>query len=85
MKMTTTATTTLKVTYEGKDITEDVNVMKCFHTMYAADHADMLEVSFEDNNEWDAWECKRAKRIESIQKNENVFVKQPCIAAGLWN
>ena len=33
----------------------------------------------------DAWECKRAKRIESIQKNENVFVKQPCIAAGLWN
>ena len=33
----------------------------------------------------DAWECKRAKRIESIQKNENVFVKQPCIAAGLWH
>ena len=64
MKMTTTATTTLKVTYEGKDITEDVNVMKCFHTMYAADHADMLEVSFEDNNEWDAWECKQGDEIK---------------------
>lgn len=32
----------------------------------------------------DAWECKRAKRIERIQKNENRFVKEPCIAAGLW-
>ena len=32
----------------------------------------------------DAWECKRAKRIEYFQKNENPFVKDKCIAAGLW-
>lgn len=33
------------------------------------------------NNEW---ECTRAKRIESIQKNENKFVKIPCQEAGWW-
>lgn len=33
----------------------------------------------------DAWECKRAQRIEKIQKNTNEFVKQPCINAGLWD
>jgi Endonuclease I len=32
----------------------------------------------------DAWECTRAKRIEKLQGNENKFVKQPCVAAGLW-
>lgn len=30
------------------------------------------------------WECTRAKRIESIQKNENKFVKIPCQEAGWW-
>ena len=32
----------------------------------------------------DAWECTRAKRIEQLQGNENKFVKEPCVAAGLW-
>ena len=32
----------------------------------------------------DKWECTRAKRIESMQGNENKFVKGPCQAAGLW-
>jgi len=32
----------------------------------------------------DAWECERAKRIEAIQNNENPFVKNACVAAGLW-
>lgn len=31
-----------------------------------------------------AWECRRAKRIERIQGNENRFVKEPCMKAGLW-
>lgn len=29
-------------------------------------------------------ECQRAKKIESLQLNENEFVKKPCVAAGLW-
>jgi deoxyribonuclease-1 len=32
----------------------------------------------------DAWECTRAKRIESLQGNENRFVKQPCVDAQIW-
>jgi deoxyribonuclease-1 len=32
----------------------------------------------------DEWECKRARRIEEIQKNENPFVKKACFAQGLW-
>jgi len=31
-----------------------------------------------------AWECRRAKRIEALQGNENPFVKEPCLKAGLW-
>lgn len=32
----------------------------------------------------DKWECERAKRIEKFQGNENIFIKKPCTAAGLW-
>ena len=32
----------------------------------------------------DEWECIRASRIEAIQGNENLFVKNMCIQKGLW-
>lgn len=32
----------------------------------------------------DSWECARAGRIEKLQGNENIFVKQACLEAGLW-
>jgi len=32
----------------------------------------------------DLWECTRAKRIEALQGNENIFVKQACQEADLW-
>ena len=32
----------------------------------------------------DTWECQRARRIEAIQGNENIFVKSKCIRNGLW-
>ena len=32
----------------------------------------------------DAWECTRTKRIESLQGNENKFVKKACQQAGFW-
>jgi deoxyribonuclease-1 len=31
----------------------------------------------------DAWECERARRIETLQGNENPFVKRKCQEAGL--
>lgn len=30
------------------------------------------------------WECRRAARIEKLQGNSNQRVKEPCMAAGLW-
>lgn len=41
-------------------------------------------------NAWDnqhpvaKWECKRAKKIEELQGNENPFVKGPCIERGMY-
>ena len=32
----------------------------------------------------DTWGCIRAKRIEAIQENENLFVKEPCKEKGVW-
>lgn len=32
----------------------------------------------------DAWECRRASRIEAIQGSPNVWVRRPCQRAGLW-
>lgn len=32
----------------------------------------------------DNWECIRAKRIEKLQGNENIFVKKACQEFGLW-
>ena len=29
-------------------------------------------------------ECIRTKKIEELQKNENIYIKQPCLDAGLW-
>ncbi|GAI30817.1 unnamed protein product, partial [marine sediment metagenome] len=44
-------------------------------------------ISKKNRKLFDAWECKRCKRIEKIQGNENPFVKEPCQAAGFcrWN
>lgn len=30
------------------------------------------------------WECVRTRRIEKIQRNEQPYVKRPCMEAGLW-
>ena len=40
--------------------------------------------AWDNQDEVDAWECQRTKRIENIQGNENPFVKKACVADGLW-
>jgi deoxyribonuclease-1 len=40
--------------------------------------------AWDKQDEIDAWECQRAKRIENIQGNENPFVEKVCIREGLW-
>ena len=45
---------------------------------------DQLMQAWDKQYPVDKWECTRAKRIEALQGNENKFVKEPCVAAGLW-
>ena len=40
--------------------------------------------AWDKQDEVDAWECQRVKRIENIQGNENPFVKQACVREDLW-
>lgn len=32
----------------------------------------------------DEWECTRAKRIERLQGNSNMYIKNQCVEKGLW-
>ncbi|NQU04231.1 MAG: endonuclease [Syntrophaceae bacterium] len=32
----------------------------------------------------DTLECERCKKIEKIQGNENLFVREPCQSVGMW-
>ena len=45
---------------------------------------DQLMQAWDKQYPVDKWECTRAKRIEALQGNENRFVKEPCVAGGLW-
>lgn len=40
--------------------------------------------SWAQENPVSEWECKRAKRIENVQGNENSFVKKDCMSKKLW-
>ena len=43
-----------------------------------------LYIAWDKEDPVDDWECKRAKRTEGIQGNENPFVKKACIENELW-
>lgn len=43
-----------------------------------------LMAEWDKSHPVDEWECTRSRRIEKLQGNENIFVKQPCKKAGLW-
>ena len=40
--------------------------------------------AWDEEDPVDDWECQRSGRIEKIQGNENPFVKEACIEAGMW-
>lgn len=40
--------------------------------------------AWDEEDPVDDWECQRCRRIEKIQGNENPFVKEACIEAGMW-
>lgn len=46
----------IQITYNGRDITGDVSVNRCWHDMYASDQCDILQIRFNDADAlWDKW------------------------------
>lgn len=45
----------MKVIYQGKDITDDVDVKKCVYTEVSGGRRDMLDIEFEYSDKWFGW------------------------------
>lgn len=55
----------IEVKYKGKEISDDVSIIKCYHDMYAEQRTDTLHIIFDDNEHvWDSWGVKTNDEIE---------------------
>ncbi len=51
--------------YEGVDITDDVDIVKCVHRDVSGGRCDSLEIVLEDAGAWYSWAPKKGDRIEA--------------------
>ena len=73
--------------FKGPNCAEKMNIyMDWAYSAYdLIDEQDRkLFKTWDQQDPVDEWECRRAARIEDVQKNENPFVKKTCVASGLW-
>lgn len=78
----------IKVTFKGKDITDEISINRCYHDMYAEGQADTLHIRFNDNEHvWDGWAPKTGDDI-SIEygaiKTGKMFVRTVKPSNGLY-
>jgi len=72
-------TSSLRVIYNGVDITNDIAVTSCEHTMNAEGAPDTVEVKFTDNEHlWDSWKPSKNDTIQvkdGIANTGKMFVE----------
>lgn len=57
----------IKMLYKGVDISDKIDVFRCWHEMNAAGRADIVRVSIEDTYDmWDKWQPQRGDEISLI-------------------
>lgn len=53
------------IKYNGADITEDVDIISCYHDMYASEKVDNIHITFDDSDgKWDGWGALPDDEIE---------------------
>lgn len=53
------------INYEGKDIASKVSIKSMLYTQYASNHADVLEINFNDTGKnWDRWDSGKMSGTE---------------------
>lgn len=59
--------TTIRMNYKGVDITDSVDILRCWHEMNAESTADSLEVIVDDSrNLWDGWKPQKGDEISIV-------------------
>lgn len=53
----------MDVIYEGKNISDDVDVKRCVHKDVSGGRRDMLDIEFEYSNKWFGWQPQRDDKI----------------------
>lgn len=63
----------IKIMYEGKDIFPSISVYEIHYTQYSENHADVLEMQFNDiGTNWDRWDDGKMKGTEISVEAEGI-------------